>query len=204
MDMKSFLIEKRTAVLERWLDYVLSTYPQQTAEFLKNRKNQFANPAGHMISEGMGVIFDELLMDLEPGGKSDAGVIAEFLDNIIRIRAIQDFSASQALGFIFSLKKAVREEAGAHGVDGERFYMEFGGFESAVDNLALAAFDIYVQCREKIFELKADEVRNQTFRLLQQANIITGAGEAGGYGGVSEENPVKPEDKSSRKRGATG
>jgi hypothetical protein len=45
-------------------------------------------------------------------------------------------------------------------------------FESKIDDLALLSFDIYMKCREKIYELKSNEVRNMTFRLLQRANLI--------------------------------
>lgn len=190
MDLKSFLIEKRTAVLAKWLDDVLRTYPQQTAEFLRNRKDQFANPVGHIISGGISGIFDALLSGLDSGAgeKEKAGKMAEFLDNIIRVRAIQDFSASQAVGFIFSLKKAVRDEIDALGQEGGLpLYRQLGAFDGAVDKLALAAFDVYAGCREKIHELKANEVRNQTFRLLRQANIVCEISEP--KGGGNGENP---------------
>ncbi|MDA8324642.1 MAG: RsbRD N-terminal domain-containing protein [Nitrospiraceae bacterium] len=186
MDLRSFLSEKRQAVLERWLDYVLSSYPSQTAEFLKNRKNQFANPVGNIISEGIGGVFDAVLADLEAGGQSDSGV-ADFLENIIKVRAIQDFSASEALGFVFFLKRAVRGEIDALGEDGEGFYKELGRLDGSVDKIALAAFDVYVRCREKIYELKADEVRKHTFRLLQQANLICET--LPRKGGENDDNP---------------
>ncbi|WP_157067602.1 hypothetical protein [Desulfosarcina cetonica] len=38
--------------------------------------------------------------------------------------------------------------------------------------MALVAFDIYVACREKIFELKATESRNQFFGSLKRAGLI--------------------------------
>jgi len=34
-------------------------------------------------------------------------------------------------------------------------------------------FDIYMMCREKIYELKANEVRNRTYRAFKRANLIT-------------------------------
>jgi hypothetical protein len=49
---------------------------------------------------------------------------------------------------------------------------ELAIFDSAVDDLALFAFDIYMKCREKIYDLKAQEVKNATFRLLQQAKLM--------------------------------
>ncbi|MDA8087565.1 MAG: RsbRD N-terminal domain-containing protein [Nitrospiraceae bacterium] len=176
MDLKDFLVEKRQAVLKRWLDYVLQTYPAQTAEMLKSRKNQFTNPVGKIISDSLGAVYDELVRQLggkeqEPGEER----LGEFLVNIIKVRAVQDFTASGALGFIFSLKKAAREEAEGSGFAREEisaFYRQMLEFGTLVDRLALGAFDFYMQCREKIYELKAAEVRDHTFRLLQQANLL--------------------------------
>jgi hypothetical protein len=41
-----------------------------------------------------------------------------------------------------------------------------------IDEMAMAAFDIYVTCREKIYELKATESRNQFFGSLKRAGLI--------------------------------
>jgi hypothetical protein len=49
---------------------------------------------------------------------------------------------------------------------------ELAAFDAAIDDLALFSFDIYMKCREKIYELKANEARSMTFRLLQQAKLI--------------------------------
>jgi len=38
--------------------------------------------------------------------------------------------------------------------------------------MALISFDIYMKCREKIYELKTDELRRMTYRLLQKANLV--------------------------------
>jgi hypothetical protein len=47
--------------------------------------------------------------------------------------------------------------------------------------MALAAFDIFMSCREKIYELKATESRNQFFGSLKRAGLMRGA-EADGPG----------------------
>ncbi len=179
MDLKEFLAEKRPAIVKRWFDYVLETYPVQTSELLKSGKSRFTNPVGNIISESLASIFDELVAHLgaeglEPGGADRLG---EFLENVIRVRAVQDFTASGALGFIFSLKKAVMEEAKGSGSlnsqpGREEFYRQMMEFGALVDRLALGAFDFYMQCKEKIYELKAVEVRSHTYRLLQQANLL--------------------------------
>jgi hypothetical protein len=76
------------------------------------------------------------------------------------------------MSFIFLLKKAIRESLGnkiheTHISEGLLL------FESKIDDLALLSFDVYMKCREKIYELKSNEVRSMTFRLLQRANIIS-------------------------------
>ncbi len=173
MDLKGFLKEKRPAVLKRWLDYVLETYPSQTAEMLRSVENRFTNPVGRIISDSLGAVYDELIRHMGGAGQAPEGGLGEFLENIIKVRAVQEFTASGALAFIFSLKKAAREEAEASGAGcGEDFYRQMTEFDTLVDRLALGAFDFYMQCREKIYEIKAAEVRNQTFRLLQQANLL--------------------------------
>src|SRR3989338_4218249 len=104
MILKNLLSEKRAAILKRWFEMVLDSYPADTSSFLKQQKNQFANPVGAAISQGVNGIFEELL-----SGK-DSDTISDFLDNIIRVRAVQDFTPSQAVAFIFQLKKVIREE----------------------------------------------------------------------------------------------
>ena len=44
--------------------------------------------------------------------------------------------------------------------------------ESRIDDLALLAFDVYMNCREKLYEIKANEAKNQVSRLLKKAGMI--------------------------------
>lgn len=165
MNLKDVLSEKRSAILKRWFDVIVETYPADTAVFLKNQKDRFANPVGAAISQGIENIFDELLQ----GG--DIERVSPFLDNIIRIRAVQDFTPSRALDFIFLLKKVIREELGSE-ADKAPVLGEMITLESRIDDLALLSFNIYMQCREKLYDIRANEVKSRTFRLLQRANLI--------------------------------
>ncbi|MBI5188761.1 MAG: RsbRD N-terminal domain-containing protein [Nitrospirae bacterium] len=165
MELNNLLSEKRSIILERWFDVILETYPADTSSFLKKQKNQFTNPVGYTIYQGIEGIFEGLLNGI------DSERVSPFLDGIIRIRAVQDFTPSQAISFIFLLKKVIREELKNEiGEDG--IAEELLELESKIDELAFLSFDIYMKCREKIYELKANEVRNMTFRLLQRANLI--------------------------------
>ena len=45
--------------------------------------------------------------------------------------------------------------------------------ESRIDDLALLAFDIYMKCREKLYDIRANEAKNQVSRLLQRAGMLS-------------------------------
>ena len=166
MDVKGQLTVKKTAILKKWFDAVAETYPDNTASFLKKQKAQFTNPVGYTLFEGLEGLYESLLKGMIPD------TVKLFLDSIIRIRAIQEFAPSEAVSFIFVLKKIVRQELGSEVLQQPRLNEEMTAFESSVDELALYAFDIYMNCREKIYDLKANEARSMTFRLLQQAKLI--------------------------------
>ncbi len=166
MKLNNYLLGKKTAILKKWFDAVVETYPNETSAFLKKQKAQFTNPVGYTFAEGLEHLFDALLQGMLPD------TVSRFLDSIVRLRAIQEFEPSEAVMFIFRLKKVVRQELGNELLQQQEIIEGLATFESSVDDLALYAFDLYVKCREKIFELKANEAKNMTFRLLQQARLI--------------------------------
>lgn len=168
-------------------------YPRETELFLKNRKDRFANPVGHIIEEGLEGVFEGLLEDRGPEGISD------YLDKLLRVRAVQDFTASQALAFIFALKRLVRDALA--GREGE-FSAELSELDAVIDGLALMGFDIYMRCREKLYDIKADEAKNMTFRLLQRANLIVGA-EPAAPGGAAGCDRAAGDDAESNEKEVT-
>lgn len=165
MGLKNLLIQKKAVILKRWCDMILETYPPDAAEFFKEEGNRFANPVGYTLLGEIEPLYRELLEGL------DAEKISPFLDRIIRIRAIQDFSPSEAVAFVYFLKKVIREELASE-IRERRFYEDLLKFDSRIDELALIAFDTYMQCREKIYEIRVDEARNRVFSLLKRANLI--------------------------------
>jgi hypothetical protein len=76
------------------------------------------------------------------------------------LRAVQDFTAGQAVSFPFLLKKIIREECKA---DCTRCPDEFADLEARIDELTLLAFELYVKCRERLFEIKYNEAKRSMF-----------------------------------------
>lgn len=166
MSLSELLAANKKAILDRWFQLVLDTYPADTSQFLRSQTDAFANPVGRAIAEGIGEVFDSIV-----GGEVDAAA-CPYLEQTIRIRAVQDFPPSHALSFIFGLKLAVRDTISQQ-VDSEPLRDELTQFDARVDRLILGCFDIYATCRDKIHHIRADEVRKRTFTLLEQANLVS-------------------------------
>jgi len=165
MDLEKLLQDKKTAILKRWFVLVVETYPDESGRFLKYQKDRFANPLGHTLSQGLDKLYAEVVAGVDPERAAPA------LNDIVRIRAIQNFSPSQAVAFVFILKNVLREIL-KEDIRNPELQEDLLKVETRIDQLALQAFDQYMGCREKLYDLKTNELRRQTYRLLQRAKII--------------------------------
>jgi len=168
LKLVDFLVLDQQAVLDAWFDLVMGTYAENTATLWKKRDDPFANPVRHRFENGMRGIVVALA---SCGDLPDAKTFTPLLDEIVRVRAVQDFTPSQATAFVFLLKKAVRETLWPKVIE-HNLFVELLALESAIDVLALLAFDIYCQCREKISELRINQIKKQYDRLLKRANLV--------------------------------
>jgi len=168
MGLENLLAQKRREILKAWFNLVIKSYPEDTAAFFKQNKDHFANPVGSTIKRGLEAILKELFKETDHAPET----LRPIMDPIIRIRAVQDFKPSEAVSFIFSLKPVIREMA--HKAFGdENVEQELHVLDSKIDSLGLMGFDIYMMCREKIYDLKANEFRNRTYRAFERANLIS-------------------------------
>jgi hypothetical protein len=164
MPLTAHLAQKKSAILGRWLNMIYESYPPETAIFLRKEKNRFDNPAGYRISEGLEGLYGALLQEME------RDQVLTCLDEIIRIRALQNFTPSQALAFIFLLKIVIREELSGE-IQKENLALELLDLESRIDGLALLGFDVYTKRREKIYEIKADEAKRRVSGLMRKTGL---------------------------------
>lgn len=164
MKLLSLLAERKTSLTERWLQRLFESYAPQTAIFLKKEKDHFDNPVGSQTSQGLARILATLAQEL------DRDQIVAALDEVIRIRALQNFTPSQALAFIFLLKNVIREELAPELKDGQ-LSQELQEVESRIDGMALLSFDVYTQRREKLYEIRVTEVRNRVSGFLRSKGM---------------------------------
>jgi hypothetical protein len=166
MRIEGFLLERQAKVKELWLDLVVKTYPLDSREFFKNKKDRFANPVGVTLSSQIDSLFDALVKGAEDED------YAAILEDFIKIRSVQEFAPSAAIGFILHLKQAVREIL-AKDIQSQNLYEELLIFETKVDNLLLKAFDLYSQSREKLLQIRADELKRRLYMAFRMTSSNT-------------------------------
>jgi hypothetical protein len=163
--LSEVLETKRKAILKRWREAILSTYPEDARRFLKREKNRFANPVGRRLIEEIEILYDALFPE------ADEEKIIRSLDDIIRIRAVQDFKPSEALSFVLDLKRIMREELG-ESLATNSSASEFEAIENRIDQTTLLAFDIYTHCRKTLHDIRLKEVQTHVGKLLKRANLV--------------------------------
>ncbi len=161
MAIEQYLLKHKKSLAGQWFDLLTGTYPLETVRLLKKETNQFANPVGHAFLTAIDEILDEFL------GQNSAEAMWPLLDKVIRIRAIQEFSPSSSLVFIFDLKMLARRVLEEELAGGLIDHEELSDFDRKVEALALLAFDVYMRCRENLFEVRMTELKNRTNRLLK-------------------------------------
>jgi hypothetical protein len=163
MTFGALLQDRKDAIVRTWFAEAVAIYGGEGAKAFSRQKDPFANPVGHSLREGTREIFEAIL----------AGAEVEELDThlrgIVKIRAVQEFSPSQAVGFVFGLKSAVRAELGT-AISDTRHAPDLAAFDDRVDQVALKAFDIFTECREQLCDLRVNEVKRRVSWVIEKLN----------------------------------
>lgn len=138
-------------IVGQWVDYTLSTY--KSSKFFRKEEDKFANPVGGATREALDQLYVLLTENADPQA------FVEPLKKIMPIRALQDFAPSQAVSPIHAVKHITRD---IFAKDKERCHLvtELYDFEFAVDMAVLAAFDLYMESRERLYEVRMEELNS--------------------------------------------
>ena len=120
---------------------------------------------GNAFTQSLEIVFDELTGEMNPE-KIKAGI-----DPLVRIRAVQNFGPSQAVAFVFALKGIIRKKFKKE-LQNISLFNELFSLEMDIDKIAMAAFDVYMKCRETLNELKINEFKNLTFKAFEKAGLF--------------------------------
>ena len=164
MEFAALLEKKKEAIVNAWFEQVIQTYAPDTAMFYQNQKDAFANPVGSTTKQSLVGLFTALL------DRQENESLADIIDPLIRIRAVQNFTPSQAAGFVFSLKPIVRNYFRKN--HKKLQIDELLDVESRIDRLALIGFDVFMACREKIYSMKTNVERDKIYKAFARAGLI--------------------------------
>ena len=146
-------------MLDSWFHATINTYPEESARVLGKKSDRFDNPIGAVTRETLEDVLNLIIENFSREGLEKA------LDPVIRIRAVQAFDPANAVSFVFALKdigESVFEEA----------EIDILEFHRLVDEIALAAFNRYMKCREDIFLLKATESKRRIHKAFERAGLV--------------------------------
>ena len=151
MTLEEALHNNRYKIVDKWVEYTLATY--QASEFFIKEKDSFANPVGGTIRDSFKKLFSLLAKN------EDTASFREPLSRIMHLRSVQEFSPSQAVAPLNAVKHITRDVL-ASDKETKPLVDQLYDFEFSVDLAVLAAFDLYVECREKIYKIRVDEIRS--------------------------------------------
>jgi RsbT co-antagonist protein rsbRD N-terminal domain len=157
MNLKQTLKKNKDIFIKKWFQATINTYPAQSARILGKDSNRFDNPIGAVTHETIEDVFTLIIEDF------DQETLERTIDPLIRIRAVQAFSASEAVSFVFALK-----EIGEDIIDNSLLRE----FDKLVDRIALASFNKFMKCKEEIFLLKATESKRRIHRAFERAGLV--------------------------------
>ena len=164
MTLKELLTRNKSKILQRWLDLVLDTYPPETARFLKDEKNRFANPVAFTVKCNLELLLDDLL------NNSSEKTVMSHLEEIIKIRAVQDFTPSQAVSFVWLAKEAIYNELKVQ-LKTKEIYSELQKLESEIDKFSGVAFNLYSTSKDSICQIRIKELKTENHALNKMLGV---------------------------------
>lgn len=151
MEFHNLLQKNREKLVKDWVQAALGSHSSNPVRFARNM-DQFTNPVVFTMTEEFEKLFDELLRGLETG-ECDFDVTMT-----MRIRTVQDISASSAASFPFELKRIIREKFKEE-IRRPALFDALQKTDTFLDQMGMLAFDGYMESREKIFSIKLSELK---------------------------------------------
>ncbi|MFP4167622.1 MAG: RsbRD N-terminal domain-containing protein [Desulfonatronovibrionaceae bacterium] len=165
MPLNEHIQNKKTQILNLWLQRLCDAYPEEGGRFFRQKKSEFSNPVGHNFRVGLENILDELMQD------KASEALTQYVDDIVRIRAVQGIPPSEAACFPLELMPIIRQVLKKE-LKEPQAREELFNFQEKLNDLTSLSLDLYVQCREYLWSKKASFMRDHTRKLLEKADLI--------------------------------
>ncbi len=141
------LQQNKEAILTEWFKRAVGQYKPDTARFLAKEQDPFANPMGGVLQSGFKAIIDDMIAE------KPLDEFTPHLESILKVKAVQEFSPADSVSFLFILKQILQEHYQ------ETSLKEWFELDHILDDLINSSFNIYTQNREKIFEIRLQQIK---------------------------------------------
>ncbi len=162
MNLSEFIKLNRDRILDAWFLSIANTYPAETVKFLTENRDKFTNPMGSTFREALPAILNVL-----GGPEEEIAAASSAVRDIVRVRAIQNFSPSSAVAPFYYIKGLVRKFVCDATAKDPVPPKELDAFDARVNSLLFLAFDIYMECRETVWRVKYDELMKRPFMVRE-------------------------------------
>ena len=147
----------RDRFFEELLACTIGTYPDQTRRLLREGRDSFRNPVGHTLEVSLRGLTEELF------GGFDRDRVTAWLDAVVHLRAVQDFSSADAVGFVALARHAADRVSGPDSPGlGPEALLVLG---ARIDDMVVIAADLLNRCRDEIHAIGARAARRRVFVL---------------------------------------
>ncbi len=150
-EFAGLLAARQQQIVDLWTERTLDSYAEPG--FFKQVRDPFANPVGSLVRSALLRLFELLRTGAE------LGALARSVDQVVRIRAVQEFTASQAVVPFLELKWVVKEVLAEEALR-PALLAQINEFDCAVERMALLAFDQYTLCREQLYRNRVRELQS--------------------------------------------
>lgn len=159
-------VNNKSNILDEWYKCMVSSlYNSDETNYIMNEKDSFINPSGFILRAALTDIFEYLFEEKELD-KIDVS-----LEKFTKLLALKGNDAEQILAPLFLLKsKIITIIESLYSSD--KGYNEISKTLSRFDSIILRVFNFYLKAREKIYEIRVNEVKRLTFSLLRANNLI--------------------------------
>lgn len=143
---------KKKQILSKWQSLAMSSYKNRGLVNGMNKAGRFTDPVAYVTADNTDKIFNWLI-NTENSEKLRAP-----LEDICRLRAVQDIDPTSALDFIPALKQLIREELADEIKHGE-YADELADLDQRIDNITVLADDAYANCKASINAIRINEMK---------------------------------------------
>ena len=145
------LQENEQHILAKWQSNVFSQAPHELLPG-NTSKGQFTDPISYSIEKNTAAIFKWLIK------AADDNDLAEALEEICRLSAVQNSKPSEALGFIWALKHVIHQLLASGKIICPNAD-DLMDVDARIDKIVGQAFDFYCACQAQIYELRFNEIK---------------------------------------------